>query len=78
MSYALQRWDKLKAYLHNGMLGTDNKRIENAIRSVALGRKNYLFAGAHAGAERAAMFYTFDPRSTAFTSHQPYRGSFFR
>lgn len=33
--------------------------IENKIRPIALGRKNYLFAGSHPGAERSAMFYSF-------------------
>ncbi len=37
----------------------DNNWVENAIRPNALGRKNYLFAGSHEGAKRAAMFYSF-------------------
>jgi len=37
----------------------DNNAIENKIRPVAIGRKNYLFAGSHNGAQRTAMFYTF-------------------
>ncbi len=37
----------------------DNNLIENSIRPLALGRKNYLFAGSHAGAQRAAMLYSF-------------------
>lgn len=59
MSYTLTRWDKLKQYLSDGILEIDNNLIENAIRPVALGRKNYLFAGSHEGAKRAAMMYTF-------------------
>lgn len=59
MSYALTRWDKLKQYLNDGILEIDNNLIENAIRPIALGRKNYLFAGSHEGARRAAMMYTF-------------------
>ena len=43
-------WDNLTAYLNGGMLEIDNNLIENAIRPVALGRKNYLFAGSHEGA----------------------------
>ncbi|THH37626.1 transposase domain-containing protein, partial [Neolewinella litorea] len=37
----------------------DNNLIENSIRPLALGRKNYLFAGSHEGARRAAMLYSF-------------------
>jgi hypothetical protein len=44
--------------LHNSRLEIDNNLIENAIRPVALGRKNYLFAGSHARAERAAVVYS--------------------
>lgn len=46
-------------YTTNGMLEIDNNLVENAIRPVAVGRKNYLFAGSHNGAQRAAMLYSF-------------------
>jgi len=59
VAYCLPRWDKLINYLHDGSLEIDNNLAENAIRPIALGRKNYLFAGSHRGAERAAMFYSF-------------------
>jgi hypothetical protein len=49
----------LLAYLNDGNYHIDNNAIENKIRPVALGRKNYLFAGSHNGAKRTAMFYTF-------------------
>src|SRR5690606_22589943 len=57
MAYAYARWDALSAYLYDGNLQIDNNLCENAIRPVALGGKNYLFAGAHAAAQRAAMIY---------------------
>lgn len=57
--YCLPRWDNLLNYLHDGSLEIDNNRAENAIRPIALGRKNYLFAGSERGAQRAAMFYSF-------------------
>ena len=57
--YSLQRWDKLMLYTTNGKLEIDNNLVENAIRPVAIGRKNYLFAGSHNGALRAAMLYSF-------------------
>ena len=57
--YSLQRWDKLMRYTTDGRLEIDNNLVENAIRPVAIGRKNYLFAGSHNGAHRAAMLYSF-------------------
>lgn len=57
--YSLQRWDKLSLYTTDGRLRIDNNLVENAIRPVAIGRKNYLFAGSHNGARRAAMLYSF-------------------
>jgi transposase len=57
--YSVSRWDNLMAYLKDGYLEVDNNLVENAIRPNALGRKNHLFAGSHAGAQKAAMFYSF-------------------
>ena len=59
LHYTVSRWDNLIAYLHDGSLEIDNNLVENAIRPNALGRKNYLFAGSHDSAQRAAMFYSF-------------------
>jgi transposase len=59
MAYAYARWDALSAYLYDGNLQIDNNLVENAIRPVSLGRKNYLFAGSHEAAQRAAMVYSF-------------------
>ncbi|SDC42650.1 Transposase [Pedobacter soli] len=59
MAYVYARWDALSAYLYDGNLHIDNNLVENAIRPVALGRKNYLFAGSHEAAQRAAMIYSF-------------------
>ena len=56
--YMLKRWDGLIKYTSNGKLRPDNNLIENTIRPLALGRKNYLFAGSHQGAEYAAVFYS--------------------
>jgi transposase len=58
-AYCIPRWDNLLAYLEDGSLEIDNNLAENAIRPIALGRKNYLFAGSNRGAERAAMMYSF-------------------
>ena len=59
MAYSLNRWDELTAYLHDGTLEIDNNLVENAIRPLALGRKNYMFAGSHEAAKRAAAAYSF-------------------
>jgi len=59
LAYCIPRWDNLINYLHDGSLEIDNNLAENAIRPIALGRKNYLFAGSSRGAQRAAMFYSF-------------------
>ena len=59
IGYSLKRWDKLSLYTTDARLEIDNNLVENAIRPVAIGRKNYLFAGSHDGARRAAMLYSF-------------------
>lgn len=59
LEYYLKRKEKLKKYTQDGRLEIDNNLVENSIRPLALGRKNYLFAGSHKGAERAAMIYSF-------------------
>ena len=75
--YALSRWRALMRYADDGRLEIDNSAAERALRAVALGRKNYLFAGSDAGGERAASFYSLigsaklnglDPNSTSAPS----------
>jgi len=56
--YALSRWRALTRYIEDGHLEIDNSAAERALRAVALGRKNYLFAGSDAGGDRAAAFYS--------------------
>ena len=56
--YALSRWAALTRYCDDGRLEIDNNIAERALRAVALGRKNYLFAGSDAGGERAAAIYS--------------------
>lgn len=56
--YALGRWDSLLRYVDDGRLEIDNNAAERALRVVALGRKNYLFAGSDRGGERAAAIYS--------------------
>ena len=56
--YALGRWEALVRYVDDGRIEIDNNAAERALRVVALGRKNYLFAGSDAGGERAAAIYS--------------------
>lgn len=58
IAYSLSRWEKLMRYTTDGKLEIDNNLVENSIRPIAIGRKNYLFAGSHASAQRAAMIYS--------------------
>jgi transposase len=58
INYSVSRWEKLCRYAEDGMLEIDNNLVENSIRPVAIGRKNYLFAGSHDAAQRAAMMYS--------------------
>lgn len=53
--YALTRWDALCRFIDDGRVGLDNNTVERAIRPIALGRKNHLFAGSDGGAERWAV-----------------------
>jgi transposase len=56
--YALGRWRALLRFSENGSIEIDNNAAERALRAVALGRKNYLFAGSDSGGERAAAVYS--------------------
>ena len=56
--YALGRWRALLRYSEDGTIEIDNNAAERALRAVALGRKNYLFAGSDSGGERAAAIYS--------------------
>lgn len=58
ISYTLGMWYRLERYLEDGRYEIDNNWVENSIRPVAVGRKNYLFAGSHDAAQRAAIIYS--------------------
>jgi transposase len=57
-TYSRKQWVALNEFLYDGLLPLDNNCVERQIRSLAVGRKNYLFAGSDAGAERAAILYS--------------------
>jgi transposase len=56
--YSLKRWVALTRYANDGRIEMDNNAAEREIRAVALGRKNWLFAGSDAGGDRAAAMYS--------------------
>ena len=56
--YALSRWRALTRYVDDGLIEIDNSSAERALRAVALGRRNCLFAGADSGGHRAANIYS--------------------
>lgn len=58
ISYASGRWRALQRYCDRGLLEIDNNAAERALRAVAVGRQNYLFAGSDAGGESAAAMYS--------------------
>ena len=58
IGYALNHWQALIRYASDGRIEIDNNAAERALRTVALGRKNFLFAGSDAGGERAAAIYS--------------------
>jgi transposase len=58
VNYTLKQWEGLNAYVHDGHAAIDNNSAERSLRPIALGRKNYLFAGSPSGGQRAAVLYS--------------------
>jgi transposase len=58
LRYTIKRREALSRFVGDGRLEPDNNIAENAMRSISLGRKNYLFAGSDEGGDRAAAMYT--------------------
>jgi transposase len=58
LRYLTNQWAALQRFVDDGRLAIDNNRAENQLRVVALGRKNWLFAGSFEGARRAALLYS--------------------
>jgi transposase len=56
--YALSRWRALTRFVDDGLLDIDNNAAERSLRSVVMGRKNYLFLGSNSGGQRAASLYS--------------------
>jgi transposase len=58
MNYVRKQWRELRQFLHEGLVPIDNNEVERAIRPIAIGRKNWLFAGSMRGGRAAATIYT--------------------
>ena len=72
INYAHQRWERICRYTLNGNFLIDNNLIENRIRPLALGRKNWLFAGSHHAAKNTAIFYSIIG-SAILNGHDPFK-----
>jgi transposase len=72
ITYARGQWVALTRYLEDGILEIDNNRAERALRRVAIGRKNWMFAGSDEGGHRAAILYSLIA-SCAALKIAPYR-----
>lgn len=71
ITYALNQWDALRVYTSDPKLSIDNNLSERVLRMVVIGRRNYLFAGSEAGAERAAIIYSL-VASCKLNGHDPF------
>ena len=71
IDYSLRRWQALTRFLSNGHIPVDNNWVENQIRPVALGRKNWLFAGSLRAGQRAAAVMSLI-QSAKLNGHDPY------
>ncbi|SFB57918.1 IS66 family transposase, partial [Azotobacter beijerinckii] len=58
IDYSLKRWEAYSRYADSGHLPLDNNPVENCIRPVAIGKKNWLFAGSERGGRHAAVIYS--------------------
>ena len=71
IDYSLKRWAALTRYIDDADLAADNNRIENLIRPIALGRKNWLFAGSLRAGQRAAAIMSL-LHTARLNGHEPY------
>jgi len=71
IDYSLKRWAALTRFIDDGNLAADNNRIENLIRPIALGRKNWLFAGSLRSGQRAAAIMSL-LHTARLNGHEPY------
>jgi len=72
INYSLGRWEALTRYIDDGDLPIDNNWLENRIRPIAIGRKNWLFCGSLRAGQRAAVIMSLI-QSAKLNGHEPYR-----
>ena len=72
INYSLGRWQALTRYIDDGDLPIDNNWVENRIRPISVGRKNWLFAGSLRAGQRAAVIMSLI-QSAKLCGHEPYR-----
>lgn len=72
INYSLGRWQALTRYIDDGDLPIDNNWLENRIRPISVGRKNWLFAGSLRAGQRAAVIMSLI-QSAKLCGHEPYR-----
>ena len=71
LDYSLRRWTALMRFIDDGQLPVDNNWIENQIRTIAIGRNNWLFAGSLRAGQRAAAVMSL-VQSARMNGHNPY------
>ena len=71
LDYSLKRWQALTRFIDDGRLPIDNNWIENQIRPIAIGRKNWLFAGSLLAGQRAAVIMSLI-QSAKLNGHDPH------
>ena len=71
INYSLGRWEALTRYIADGDLPIDNNWLENRIRPISIGRKNWLFAGSLRAGQRAAVIMSLI-QSAKLNGHEPY------
>ena len=72
INYSLGRWEALTRYIDDGDLPIDNNWLENRIRPISIGRKNWMFAGSLRAGQRAAVIMSLI-QSAKLNGHDPYR-----
>ena len=68
INYCLSRWDAFTRFLNDGRLCMSNNAAERELRAVAVGRRNWTFAGSDEGGRRAAAIYSLSPPPSSMTS----------
>jgi transposase len=70
LEYMLTRWRASTGFLNHGSMGLSNNAAERVLRSLALGRKSWLFAGSDRGGMRAAMMYSLSMTASCRARHE--------